>query len=74
MYRERWKRAQYLTWKHGRPNFLEDSQPVYAHYVPVYGFIGLWAPCEEGYYNLDRGRDNLDYYGSLERYLEEAGA
>ncbi|MBM4047795.1 MAG: hypothetical protein FJ279_22045, partial [Planctomycetes bacterium] len=46
VYRERWKRAAYLNYKHGRPNYLGDSQHCGAHYMPAYGFIGRWAPCE----------------------------
>jgi len=68
IYRERWKRAAYLNSKHKRPNFLCDSQHVHAHFMPAYGFIGAWAPCERGYYNPFRDRDNLGFYGSIERY------
>ncbi len=68
IYRERWKRAAYVNFVHQRPNILWDSQHVHAHYMPAYGFIGCWAPCEHGYYNPFRDRDNLGFYGSLERY------
>lgn len=69
IYRDRWKRAAYLNAKHGRPNFLGDSQHCGAHYMPAYGFIGCWAPCEHGYYNPFPDRDNLGFYGSMERYV-----
>ncbi len=68
IYRERWKRAAYLNFLYNRPNLLWDSQHVHAHYLPAYGFIGCWAPCEHGYYNPFLDRDNLDFYGSVERY------
>ncbi len=68
LYRERWKRAAYLNFVHGRPNLLRDSQHVSGHFLPAYGLIGIWAPCERGYYNPFPDRDNLDFYGSLERY------
>ncbi len=68
-YRERWKRAAYVNFQHKRPNYLWDSQHVRAHYMPAYGFIGIWAPCEHGYYNPFKDRDNLEFYGSLERYM-----
>ena len=68
VYRDRWKRAATINHKYGRPNFLMDSQHVRAHYMPAYGFIGLWAPCEHGYYNRYTDRDNYDFYGCLERY------
>ncbi len=66
--RERWKRAAYVNFQHGRPNFLRDSQHVNGHMMPGYQFIGLWAPCEHGYYNPFPDRDNLGFYGSLDRY------
>ena len=69
IYRERWKRAAYVNHLHRRPNFLWDSQHVHAHYLPAYGFIGIWAPCEHGYYNPFADRDNLGFYRSLERYV-----
>ena len=68
IYRERWKRANYVSFQHDRPNFLEDSQHVHAHFMPAYNFIGLWTPCEHGYYNPFKGQDNLDFYRSLDRY------
>ena len=68
IYRERWKRAAYLNYKHNRPNYTWDSQHIHAHYMPAYNFIGIWAPCEKGYYNSFKDRDILDYYGSIERY------
>ena len=68
IYRDRWKRAAALHARHGRPNYMGDSQHTQAHYQPAYGFIGLWMPCERGYYNHHLDRDNLDFYGSLERY------
>jgi hypothetical protein len=67
-YRQRWKRAAYVNFVHKRPNFLADSQHCHAHYLPAYHFIGLWRPCERGYYNPFPDRDNLEFYGSLERY------
>ena len=51
-----------------RPNYTCDSQHVQAHFQPAYGFIGIWAPCERGYYNHHLDRDNYEFYGSLERY------
>ena len=68
IYRERWKRAAYLNSQHNRPDYLSDSQHVYAHFLPAYNFIGLWRPCERGYYNPFKDRDNLGFYGSLDRY------
>lgn len=69
IYRERWKRAAYVNHQHRRPNYLWDSQHVHAHYMPAYGFIGIWAPCEHGYYNPFKDRDNLGFYRSMERYV-----
>ena len=69
VYRERWKRAAYVNHMHRRPNFLWDSQHCHAHYMPAYAFIGIWAPCEHGYYNPFADRDNLDFYGSIDRYV-----
>jgi hypothetical protein len=69
VYRERWKRAAYVNHIHRRPNFLWDSQHCHAHYMPAYGFIGVWAPCEHGYYNPFADRDNLGFYRSMERYV-----
>lgn len=68
-YRDRWKRAAQINDKYGRENFLSDSQHVHAHFMPAYGFIGCWAPCEHGYYNPFKDRDNLGFYNSLERYV-----
>lgn len=68
VYRDRWQRAAYINSKYQRANFLRDSQHVHAHFMPAYGFIGCWAPCEHGYYNPFKDRDNLGFYGSLERY------
>ena len=68
LYRERWKKAAVLTGLAGRRNLTRDSQHVIAHYLPAYNFIGVWAPCERGYYNPFEDRDNYEYYGSLERY------
>ncbi|MCM8770162.1 MAG: DUF6067 family protein, partial [Candidatus Omnitrophica bacterium] len=68
IYRERWKRASYVNFIHQRPNLLWDSQHVHAHYLPAYGFIGCWAPCEHGYYNPFKDKDNLEFYGRVERY------
>ena len=68
IYRDRWQRAAYVHSLRGRPNYTCDSQHVQAHFQPAYGFIGIWAPCERGYYNHHPDRDNLDFYGSLERY------
>lgn len=67
-YRERWKRACYVNHQHQRLNCLSDSQHCHAHFLPAYNFIGLWRPCERGYYNPFPDRDNLEFYGSLERY------
>ena len=69
VYRERWKRAAYVNFLHQRPNYIRDSQHVHAHFMPAYGFIGCWAPCERGYYNPFKDRDNLGFYGSIERYV-----
>ncbi len=68
IYRERWKRTSYLNHVHQRPNHLRDSQHMHAHFMPAYGFIGIWAPCERGYYNPFPDRDNLGFYGSIDRY------
>lgn len=68
IYRERWKRAAVVHAQRGRPNYMADSQHSVAHFQPAYGFIGMWRPCERGYYNQHLDRDNLDFYGSLERY------
>ncbi len=68
LYRERVKRAAYLNFLHGRPNFLRDSQHVRAHYLPAHGFFGIWAPCETGFYNPFSDRNNLEFYSSLDRY------
>jgi hypothetical protein len=68
VYRERWKRAAYVNFQNQRPNYLMDSQHVHAHYMPAYGFIGLWAPCEMGFYNSFKDRDNLGFYRSVDRY------
>lgn len=68
IYRNRWKRAAYLNFLYNRPNFLRDSQHVHAHFMPAYGFIGIWAPCERGYYNPFPDRDNLGFYHTVERY------
>ena len=68
VYRERWKRAAYVNFQRGRPNYTCDSQHVHAHFQPAYGFIGIWAPCERGFYNPFPDGDNLDFYKSLERY------
>lgn len=68
LYRERWKRAAYIASANNRPNFLEDSQHIHAHFMPAYNFIGLWTPCEHGYYNPFKGQDNLDFYRSIDRY------
>jgi hypothetical protein len=67
-YRDRWQRVAYVHHKHQRPNYTWDSQHVHAHYLPAYNFIGIWAPCEKGYYNSFPDRDIFDYYGSSERY------
>ncbi len=69
IYRERWKRAAYVNFLHNRPNFLRDSQHCHAHFMPAYHFIGLWAPCEHGYYNPFKDRDNLGFYGSVDRFV-----
>jgi hypothetical protein len=68
VYRDRWKRAAVLHAKYNRPNYTMDSQHTIAHYQPAYGFIGMWVPCERGFYNHHPDRDNLDFYGSIERY------
>jgi hypothetical protein len=68
-YRERWKRAQYVQAKHGRFNALSDEQCCcWGHILPGESFLGFWRPCEIGYYNYDKNRDNIDFYGSLEGY------
>ena len=69
IYRTRWKQAAYINHLNNRPNFLKDSQHVRAHFMPAYGFIGLWAPCERGYYNRYEDKDILEFYGSLRHYL-----
>ncbi len=68
IYRERWKRTAYVNSQHARLNCTGDSQHAHAHFLPAYHFIGLWRPCERGYYNPFKDRDNLEFYGSLERY------
>jgi hypothetical protein len=57
-----------VNFQHQRENQLADSQHVHAHFLPAYNFIGLWKPCEHGFYNPFTDRDNLGFYGSLERY------
>jgi len=69
VYRKRWKDAAYVNWLNNRPNFLRDSQHTKAHFMPAYGFVGLWSPCEYGYYNRYEDKDILEFYGSLTRYL-----
>lgn len=69
IYRQRWKDAAYVNWLHGRPNFLRDSQHTRAHFMPAYNFVGLWTPCEYGYYNRYEDKDILEFYGSLNHYL-----
>lgn len=68
IYRDRWQRAAYLNFQYNRPNYHYDAQHVHAHYMPAYGFIGIWGPCERGFYNPFPDKDNLGFYGSLERY------
>jgi hypothetical protein len=34
-YRERWKRAAYVNFVHGRPNYLRDSQHCHAHFAAL---------------------------------------
>ena len=68
IYRNRWKDAAYVNALHNRLNLCGDSQHVYAHFMPAYGFIGCWAPCEMGFYNPFPEKDNYEFYGSLERY------
>jgi len=67
-YRRRWKLAEQVMSRNRRPNFLMDSQHVHAHFLPAYGPIGIWAPCEHGFYNPFADRDNLGFYRSIERY------
>lgn len=67
-YRECWKRMAYVSFQRNKPNYLRDSQHVFAHFMPAYNFIGIWAPCESGYYNTNKNGDNLDFYGSIEGY------
>jgi len=68
IYRDNWQRAAYLNFQYNRPNYHYDAQHVHAHYMPAYGFIGIWGPCERGFYNPFKDKDNLGFYGSLERY------
>ena len=68
IYRDRWKRAAYVNAIHKRLDLNGDSQHVHAHFMPAYGFIGCWAPCEKGFYNPFKEIDNYGFYGSLERY------
>jgi len=68
VYRERWKRAAEVHSLSGRPNFLRDSQHCQGHMMPAYALIGIFAPCEHGFYNPFPDRDNLGFYGSLDRY------
>lgn len=68
IYRERWKRAAYVLWKHGRRNFLSDTQHI-AHIMPVYGFCGIFNGCEGSYTKHGPDTwDNMDWFGSMERY------
>ncbi|MCX5908538.1 MAG: DUF6067 family protein, partial [Deltaproteobacteria bacterium] len=62
VYRERWKRAAYVNYLNNRPNYLNDSQHVNAHFMPAYGFIGIWAPCEFDYHFPFPG-------GTMEKYV-----
>ena len=47
IYRNRWKDAAYVNAIHSRLDLSGDSQHVHAHFMPAYGFIGCWAPCEK---------------------------
>ncbi|MFW6039107.1 MAG: glycoside hydrolase domain-containing protein, partial [bacterium] len=68
LYRERWKRAAEIAARNDKPLYTLDSQHVHAHWMPAYGLIGVWMPCEHGFYNSFPEQDNFEFYGSLERY------
>jgi hypothetical protein len=68
IYRKHWKESAYVNALHDRLDLSGDSQHVHAHFMPAYGFIGCWAPCESGFYNPFPEKDNYEFYGSLERY------
>jgi len=73
IYRERWKRAAYVLWKHGRRNFLASAQHI-GHLTPVYGFCGVFAGCEFGLTNTVVSRDCFDVFGSMDRYAAYTAA
>jgi hypothetical protein len=63
--RDLYKRLAYVNYLHKLPNFLADAQH-YGHNMPCYGFLGIFAPCEGGYYGavLDKVK-SMDYYAAL---------
>ncbi len=68
LYRKRWKAAAEVNAKHNRLNLLGDTQHLHSHFMPAYNFIGVFAPCEQGYYNPFPEKDAFEFYGSMENY------
>ena len=68
LYRKRWQEAAEINAKNKRLNLLGDTQHLNAHYMPAYAFIGVFAPCEQGYYNPYVFKDAFEFFGSLDKY------
>lgn len=68
LYRRRWKEAAEVNAKNNRLNLLSDSQRIHGHFMPAYAFIGVFAPCEQGFYNPFPEKDAFEFYGSLDNY------
>ena len=68
LYRKRWKSVAEVNAKHNRLNLLGDTQHLHSHFMPAYNFIGVFAPCEQGYYNPFPEKDAFEFYGSMENY------
>jgi len=68
MYRRRWKEAAEVNAKNNRLNLLSDSQRIHGHFMPAYAFTGVFAPCEQGFYNPFPEKDAFEFYGSLDNY------
>ncbi|MCM8768862.1 MAG: DUF6067 family protein [Candidatus Omnitrophica bacterium] len=68
LYRELLKRLAYVNFQHKIPNFLVDAQH-HSHLMPAYGFLGIYAPCENAFYG-----GVLDYYKTIENYAAHTPA
>ncbi len=68
LYRKRWQAAAEVNAEHNRLNLLSDSQHIHGHFMPAYAFIGVYAPCEHGFYNPFPEKDAFEYFGSLDSY------